>query len=78
MQDSDLSRLLWIIAGCQLLFLLLDHSLNPFPKAAIGATLAGLFQPLKLSPDRRYLCVWVKAWLPPLIERNRPPIPFKS
>ena len=28
MQDSDLNRLLWIIAECQLLFLLLDHSLN--------------------------------------------------
>jgi hypothetical protein len=49
-------RLPWIIAGGQLLFLFLDHSLNPFPYAAIGAILASLFQPLNLSLDRRYLC----------------------
>jgi len=53
---SGLSRLPRIIAGCQLLFLFLDHTLNPFPLAAIGAILEGPFQPLKLSPDRCYLC----------------------
>jgi hypothetical protein len=50
----DLSRLPWIIAGCQLLSLFLDRSLNPFPSAAIAALLEGPFQSVNFSVDYRY------------------------
>ena len=50
----DLSRLPWTIAGCQLLFLFLDLSLNPSPQAAIAAIFEGPFQSVNFSVDYRY------------------------
>lgn len=50
-QPGSGSRLVWILAGRQLLFLLLDPSLDQLADAGTGALVTGLFQPLNISPD---------------------------
>jgi hypothetical protein len=54
-QPGSASGLLRILAGCQLLLLLLDLSLDQLADAAIEALVTGIFQPLNSSRNLFYL-----------------------